>query len=51
MAKTILKCERCFSYGLAETCSCGGKRVFSHPPKFSPEDKYGKYRRMAKEQQ
>ncbi|MGM5481143.1 MAG: RNA-protein complex protein Nop10 [Nanobdellota archaeon] len=49
MTGKILKCEKCGSYGLEETCSCGGKRVFSHPPKYSPEDKYAKYRRMAKE--
>ncbi len=50
MSGTILKCEKCSSYGLSEKCECGGKRVFPHPPKYSPEDKYGKYRRMAKEQ-
>ncbi|MFP4118689.1 MAG: RNA-protein complex protein Nop10 [Candidatus Woesearchaeota archaeon] len=51
MTSKILKCEKCGSYGLGETCSCGGTRVFSHPPKYSPEDKYAKYRRMAKEQE
>lgn len=47
---SILKCPSCSSYGLSESCSCGGKRVFSHPPKYSPEDKYAKYRRLAKEE-
>ncbi|MFW5865683.1 MAG: nucleolar RNA-binding Nop10p family protein [Nanoarchaeota archaeon] len=47
----MLKCESCGSYGLDSTCPCGGKRVFSNPPKYSPEDKYAKYRRMAKEQE
>ena len=51
MTSKILKCGKCGSYGLEETCSCGGTRVFSHPPKYSPEDKYAKYRRMAKEQE
>ncbi len=49
MAKVkILKCEVCGAYGIKETCSCGGKRVDVRPPKYSPEDKYGKYRRKEK---
>jgi len=36
------------TYGLEETCSCGGKRINPKPPKYSPEDKYGDYRRAAK---
>ncbi len=44
----ILKCAKCGSYSLQEKCDCGGKRVNSKPPKFSVEDKYGKYRRMYK---
>ena len=51
MTGKILKCEKCQSYGLDTTCPCGGTRVFSHPPKYSPEDKYAKYRRLAKEQE
>jgi H/ACA ribonucleoprotein complex subunit 3 len=51
MATQILKCDKCSGYGLARECSCGGKRLICIPPKYSPEDKYGKYRRMAKEQQ
>ncbi len=50
MARTILRCEKCYSYGLSKTCSCGGQRVLPHPPKYSPEDKYAKYRRMAKDE-
>lgn len=46
---SILKCENCNSYGMSEKCSCGGKRVFCKPPKYSPEDKYASYRRKAKE--
>jgi H/ACA ribonucleoprotein complex subunit 3 len=30
---------------------CGGKAVNPKPPKYSVEDKYAKYRRMAKEDQ
>lgn len=49
MSYHILKCSECNSYGLDEECFCGGKRVNSKPPKFSIEDKYAKYRRIAKE--
>ncbi|MFH1072888.1 MAG: RNA-protein complex protein Nop10 [Nanoarchaeota archaeon] len=48
MKVQILKCPSCKSYSLLEACSCGGKRVSPKPAKYSPEDKYGKYRRMAK---
>ena len=50
MSAQILRCPHCFSYGLSKDCSCGNIRVFPKPPKYSPEDKYGKYRRIAKEQ-
>lgn len=45
----ILKCPSCKSYGLSEKCSCGGTRVKPKPPKYSPEDKYGSYRRQFNE--
>lgn len=44
----ILKCLNCGSYGLAESCDCGSKRIHPNPPKYTPNDKYGKYRREAK---
>jgi H/ACA ribonucleoprotein complex subunit 3 len=46
----ILKCESCNSYGLSNKCSCGAKRIVPKPPKYSPEDKYGAYRRKYKEE-
>ncbi|MGV8141157.1 MAG: nucleolar RNA-binding Nop10p family protein [Candidatus Woesearchaeota archaeon] len=46
--KHILKCPNCGSYGLKELCSCGHARLEPKPPKYSPEDKYGHYRREAK---
>jgi len=46
----ILKCPKCSSYGLTEKCSCGEVRVKPKPQKYSPEDKYGKYRREYKEE-
>jgi H/ACA ribonucleoprotein complex subunit 3 len=39
-------------FTMAETCpSCGGEAVNPKPPKFSIEDKVGKYRREAKREQ
>lgn len=46
----LLKCTGCGSYGLKKECPCGGKRVTPIPPKYSPEDRYGEYRRRAKEE-
>ncbi|MFP4523271.1 MAG: nucleolar RNA-binding Nop10p family protein [Candidatus Nanoarchaeia archaeon] len=51
MGNEMLKCEKCGSYGFSQGCSCGAMRVFPKPPKYSPEDKYAKYRRIAKEEQ
>jgi H/ACA ribonucleoprotein complex subunit 3 len=45
------KCSDCGGYTLKEKCpSCGGKTTSPHPPKFSPQDPYGKYRRQLKKQ-
>lgn len=47
--KKIMKCLNCKSYTLSEKCpECGAKTVDPKPPKFSPEDKYGEYRRKQK---
>jgi H/ACA ribonucleoprotein complex subunit 3 len=48
--KSILKCGDCGSYSLNEKCSCGGKCVTCVPPKYTPEDKYGDYRREVKQE-
>jgi len=42
----LRKCEKCEKYTLnQEKCPhCGGKVRIPHPPKFSPDDKYAKYR-------
>jgi rRNA maturation protein Nop10 len=45
----ILKCDKCKSYGLEAKCGCGGVRAKHKPQKYSPEDKYGSYRRQFKE--
>ncbi|EHP89692.1 RNA-protein complex protein Nop10 [Methanotorris formicicus] len=45
----IRKCLKCGRYTLKEFCpNCGEKTIIPKPPKFSPEDRYGKYRRMLK---
>jgi len=44
----ILKCPKCGSYGLQKQCNCGAERITVKPPRYSPEDKYGHYRRIAK---
>jgi len=43
----IKKCPKCKIYTLKDNCpKCGEKTVYISPPRFSPLDKYGKYRRM-----
>ena len=49
MNRKINKCMDCRYYTMNEKCpNCRGKAVSPHPPKFSPEDRYGKYRRQLK---
>lgn len=44
------KCMGCANYTLRDKCpNCGKKAVSPNPAKFSPGDKYGKYRRMLRE--
>jgi len=41
------RCGRDGAYTLAQRCpACGGPTASAHPPRFSPEDRYGRYRRM-----
>jgi len=49
--KHILKCAECGTYTMKESCGCGGKAAAIRPPKYSPEDKYGSYRRKVKKDQ
>ncbi|MBJ35085.1 MAG: ribosome biogenesis protein [Euryarchaeota archaeon] len=50
MRSTILICKKCNAFTLELFCiKCGIQTSNPLPPKFSPEDKYGKYRRMLKE--
>jgi H/ACA ribonucleoprotein complex subunit 3 len=46
MKTKIRKCMECGIYTLKETCPlCRGKTFKPTPPRFSPEDPYGEYRR------
>lgn len=46
MAWLLRKCKECGKYTLNKSkCPyCGGQVQIAHPPKFSPDDKYLKYR-------
>ncbi len=49
MSRHILKCPTCTGYTMKAACPKGGvATVTSRPPKYSPEDKFGGYRRKAK---
>ena len=50
MSLSILYCSNCKKYTLKEMCSCGNKTQTTRPAKFSPEDKYGRYRREWKKE-
>jgi len=45
----ILKCPKCNIYTLKKNCSkCQIPTISPKPAKYSPIDKWGKYRRIAK---
>ncbi len=48
MSNRILKCVDCNAYTMKEVHDCGAKSVICVPAKWSPEDKYGAYRREAR---
>jgi H/ACA ribonucleoprotein complex subunit 3 len=49
MRSKIKKCCVCNEYTLKEICErCGSGTKNPLPPRFSPKDAYGKYRRMMK---
>ncbi len=50
MSKEILNCPKCKRYTLNKSCpKCSSETFSNMPAKFSIEDKYGKYRRIFKE--
>ncbi|MEE9592254.1 MAG: RNA-protein complex protein Nop10 [Thermoplasmata archaeon] len=49
MRTTILRCRECGTYTLHDRCPhCQGATVMALPPRYSPEDRYGEYRRRLK---
>jgi H/ACA ribonucleoprotein complex subunit 3 len=45
----LLYCKICKKYTLKKQCSiCKENTIYKIPPRFSPEDHYGKYRRKLK---
>jgi H/ACA ribonucleoprotein complex subunit 3 len=45
MKHLIRKCTACGGYTLASKCpKCGAQSLDPHPPKYSPDDKYVRYR-------
>ncbi len=46
----LLKCPSCGRYTLKDACHCGGVSRPPKPPRYSPQDRYGRYRRMMKEE-
>ncbi|HIJ97827.1 TPA: RNA-protein complex protein Nop10 [archaeon] len=47
----ILKCKKCSTYTMQAKCpNCGAATITAEPAKFSPDDKYGKHRRLYKKQ-
>ena len=48
----IFYCNKCKNFTLEKICSkCKIKTVSKNPPRFSPQDHYGKYRRELKKSQ
>ncbi|MEE3242997.1 MAG: RNA-protein complex protein Nop10 [Candidatus Thermoplasmatota archaeon] len=50
MKTLIFQCKSCQIYTISRLCpQCSESTSNPLPPRFSPQDKYGKYRRMLKE--
>jgi len=48
----LLYCNKCNNYTLDTICNkCKEKTISRNPPRFSPQDRYGKYRRKLKKLQ
>lgn len=51
MRSLMKKCLSCGTYSLKDTCpSCGGPAGNPMPPRYSPEDRYGAYRRKLRKE-
>jgi H/ACA ribonucleoprotein complex subunit 3 len=45
MKSLIKKCSNCRRYTMDERCQlCGSETVSAHPAKYSPDDRYARYR-------
>ncbi len=45
MKSLMLRCAQCGRYTMADKCpACGGKAGPAHPARYSPDDKYARYR-------
>jgi H/ACA ribonucleoprotein complex subunit 3 len=48
----LLYCNTCKVYILDKICkTCNEKTISKNPPRYSPQDRYGKYRRKLKKLQ
>lgn len=46
MTSAIRRCPTCRTYTLKPACpKCGAATLTPHPARYSPEDRYGRYRR------
>lgn len=51
MKTALRKCPVCRAYTLKDVCpKCGGATLMPMPAKYSPDDKYGVYRRRLKKE-
>lgn len=51
MTRHIFYCKACDVFTMKERCpQCKGETFSTIPARFSPEDKWGKYRRIAKQE-
>ncbi|MDD3977116.1 RNA-protein complex protein Nop10 [Methanomicrobium antiquum] len=49
MSRKIKSCPKDGTYTLSSECPvCGGKTGVAHPPRYSPQDRFGKFRRVTK---
>ncbi|MFQ6011939.1 MAG: RNA-protein complex protein Nop10 [Nitrososphaerales archaeon] len=45
MNKLLRQCPKCSRFTLKQECpDCGSVTISPHPPKFSPQDRYARYR-------
>ena len=45
MKNLLMVCRSCGTYTMKEACAkCGTATVIAHPARFSPDDRYARYR-------